>query len=73
MIELLNTTIKYCQQIAKEKGLGAIPYPAISKCWRVTSAASLTAMFAAAGGALAAVPNPLGVGKRVPASHLSSR
>ncbi len=56
MIELVNTTIKYYQQIAKEKGLGAIPYPAIFKCWRVTSAASLAAMFAAAGGALAAVP-----------------
>ena len=56
MIELVNTTIKYYQQIAKEKGLGAIPYPAISKCWRVALVASLAAMFPVAGGALAAVP-----------------
>ena len=34
MIEL-NATIKYYQRIANEKGLGAIPYLAISKCRRV--------------------------------------
>ena len=31
----LNATIKYYQRIANEKGLGAIPYLAISKCRRV--------------------------------------
>ena len=37
MIEL-NAKIKYYQRIAKDKGLGAIPYLAISKCRRVVSA-----------------------------------
>jgi len=43
----LNATIKYHQRIAEEKGLGAIPYLAISKCQCVVWAAAAAA---AAGG-----------------------
>ena len=49
MIEL-NATIKYYQRIAKEKGLGAIPYLAIPKCRRVVWAATAAGGVGGGGG-----------------------
>ncbi len=46
----MNATIKYYQIIAKEKGLGAIPYLAIPKCRRVVWAGTAAGGVGGGGG-----------------------